>query len=124
MLPSLTVAFLLGLAVGSYTPYLPIVLSGFLAGAAVALTVWERAGRLDRRQAVLWYATLLSGIVYWVLTVPVPSAHDVPTSRELVPKEVSARIISQVQHAPRRQTFVIETEEVPVRKVRLTWREP
>src|SRR5215203_6152187 len=124
MLPSLTVAFLVGLVAGSQTPYIPLVVSGLLLATALLLTVCEQAGLLDVRHGGLWFAALLLGILYWVLGTPLPSVHERLPSRDNAPSEISGRIVSPVQHAPGRQTLLVHTDQAPARTIRLVWRDP
>jgi competence protein ComEC len=124
MLPSLTVAFLVGLIAGSEILYVPIVVSALLFATALLLTVVEQAGRLEARHGLLWFAALLVGVLYWVLVTPLPSVDETPPSVEKTASDISGRIASPVQHAPGRYTLLVETEEVPARKVRVVWREP
>ncbi len=133
MLPSLTSAFLVGLCVGSYIPFFPVALFGILLGLALVLTLLERTTRLDSRYGVILYASLLSGVVYWTLATPPPSLHlPQPSPRDVTPTDVAGRITAPVQHAPGRQTVLIEIERVrpdaggtrDLDRVRLVWREP
>ncbi len=132
MLPSLTAAFLLGLVFGSQTTYFPLALFLLLLGVAVALTLLEHEARIESCRARLLYAALLGGVTYWTLVTPLPLPHDVPAGRRDVPfTDMSGRIVSAVQHAPNRQTLVVEAEErIPgvagqteQRRIRVVWRE-
>jgi competence protein ComEC len=134
MLPSLTAAFLLGLLCGSQIPFFPVVLSSLLASVAVGLSCLERTGLLESRQALFLYASLLSGVLYWTAVAPPPLLHlPSPNRRDIVQIETTGRVVAPVQHAPGRQTLLIESDKVDPesskvdpesRKVRLVWREP
>src|SRR5215210_1830472 len=124
MLPSLTAAFLVGLVAGSQTPYFPLVVSALLLATAILLTVSEEAGLLDARHGGLWFAALLLGILYWVLSTPLPSVHEMLPSRDNAPSEISGRIRLPCQDAPGRQAVLVLGDEAPAHKIRLVWRDP
>lgn len=133
MLPALTAAFLLGLLFGYLIAFIPIFLVLVLLGLAVGLTMLEHGCYIGSRQAVILYATLLSGVVYWSLVTPLPLPHHAPLNRRDIPfTHVSGRIVSPAQHAPNRQTVVVEADEVlpgaehrdDARLVKVVWREP
>ena len=75
MLPSLTVAFIVGLLVGSQIPYFPLSVSFLLFLAALGAFILERFNRFTVRQATWLYGALLVGVVYWAVAVNLP-AHD------------------------------------------------
>ncbi len=125
MLPSLTVAFIAGLLVGSQIPYFPLSASFLLLLAALGAFVLEHLNRLSSRQATWLYGALLVGVVYWSVAVNLP-AHDsmVDQSTDVV-IEVTGRIVAPVQQAPDRLVMIIRSDD-PVtssgasRHVRLT----
>ncbi|HEY6288005.1 MAG TPA: ComEC/Rec2 family competence protein, partial [Nitrospiraceae bacterium] len=129
MLPSLTVAFIVGLLVGSQIPYFPLSASFLLLLAALGTFVLERLNRFSVRQATWLYGALLIGVVYWAVVVNL-SAHDsmVERSSDAV-IEVTGRIVTPVQQAPDRLVMTIRSDD-PIdvsgasRRVRLTWRTP
>ena len=129
MLPSLTVAFIAGLLVGSQIPYFPLSASFLLLLAALGAFVLERLNRFSVRQATWLYGALLVGVVYWAVAVNL-AAHDpmVDDSSDAV-IEVTGRIVAPVQQAPDRLVMIIRSDD-PVtawgasRHVRLTWRTP
>ncbi len=133
MLPSLTASFLLGLCAGSYLPFFPVSVSVLLAAAAMLLTLCERAAGIERRWAASVYGAMLAGVIYWsAATPPVASPHPLPPRRDTVASEVTGRILTAVQHAPGRQTAVVEVEQADpapagiatLTRVRVVWREP
>ena len=129
MLPSLTVAFIAGLLVGSQIPYFPLSASLLLLLAALGTFVLERLNRSSVRQATWLYGALLVGIVYWAVAVNL-AAHDpmVEHSSDTA-IEVTGRIVAPVQQAPDRLVMIIRSDD-PIdasgvtRHVRLTWRTP
>ena len=127
MLPSLTAAFLIGLFVGCYIPFFPVVLCGVLAGLAVGTTLLERSGCLESRQSVLLYGALLAGVCYWTIAAPpVHSDRPMTDPRQNQPLDIVGRVVTPVQHGPGRQTMLIEYQDGggTIRIVRLVWRDP
>ena len=127
MLPSLTASFLVGLLCGSQIPFFPIVLFCLLALVAIASGVLEFWGLLPRRQALVLYAALLCGVLYWTAAVPWPPGPQPPQNRrEMQSTELTGRVAAPVQHGPGRQTLLIEADEgsPEAGMVRLVWREP
>lgn len=134
MLPALTVAFLVGLSLGSSIPFFPIAVCCAALTLAWALTFWERGVGLDSRRGVMLYAAMLAGLLYWTAVTPAPSEtqwQPQPSRRDVAPIELTGRITAPVQHGPARQTVLIELERTAehtevghVHRVRLVWREP
>lgn len=134
MLPSLTVAFLLGLCLGSSIPFFPIAILLLLLVVAGVLTLCERRALYDARESCLLYASLLTGALYWTLVVPAPASHTQPqpSRRDVTHSTVTGLIIAPVQHGPGRQTVIVDVERVSPRsvtpvmpgRIRLVWREP
>ena len=129
MLPSLTVAFITGLLVGSQIPYFPLSASFLLLLIALGTFIIEPLNRLSIRKATWLYAALLVGVVYWSVAVNL-TAHDpmVERSSDAV-IEVTGRIVAPVQQAPDRLIMIIRSddpldESEATRHVRLTWRTP
>ncbi|MDN5941173.1 MAG: DNA internalization-related competence protein ComEC/Rec2 [Nitrospira sp.] len=129
MLPSLTVAFIVGLFIGSQTQYFPLSTCFLLLLAGLGAVVLERFNRFSAREATYLYGTLLVGVVYWAAVVNL-AAHDPITedhSDSMI--EVTGRIVAPVQQAPDRMVMTIRSDD-PVdasgtlRHVRLTWRAP
>ncbi|MGH7147726.1 MAG: DNA internalization-related competence protein ComEC/Rec2, partial [Nitrospiraceae bacterium] len=129
MLPSLTVAFIAGLLVGSQIPYFPLSISFLLLLSAPGAVTLERLNRFSVRQATWLYGALLAGVVYWSVAVNL-AAHDpvVEQSSDAV-IEVTGRIVAPVQQAPDRLVMIIRSDDSidasgATRHVRLTWRTP
>jgi competence protein ComEC len=127
MLPSLTVAFLLGLLLGSLIPVVPFAIIGLLASVAIGSSLLERAGRVESRQTLRLYLSLLAGVLYWTLAAwSSSSVHSAPNHPWAFQAEITGRIVAPVQHGPERQTVLLATDDLlfePAR-VRLVWREP
>jgi competence protein ComEC len=129
MLPSLTLAFICGLALGSLIPYFPLSIVLGLIGAVLGSAVIQAHGRSTAGISTAHYGCLLAGIVYWFATVEAPS--NLPTLQH-VPETFethTGRIISPVQLAPDRMSMVIRCDPTPggdglPLTVRLTWRAP
>lgn len=127
MLPSLAVAFLLGLLVGSQLPFFPLSLFVLLIGLAVGFSMCERAGYLDSSRALRLYASLLSGMVYWSLVTPAPTPH--PSALDLHGSQkatISGRVVRPVQDGQGRQTLLVETDNLhgSSHRIRVLWRDP
>ena len=129
MLPSLTVAFIVGLLVGSQIPYFPLSASFLLLFAALGSFVLERLNGFSVRQATWLYGSLLVGVVHWTVTVNL-AAYDPMVERSSGSAiEVAGRIVAPVQQAPDRLVMIVRLDD-PIdasgasRHVRLTWRTP
>jgi competence protein ComEC len=129
MLPSLTVAFIAGLLIGSQIPYFPLSASFLLFFAALAAFALERLNRVTIRQTTCLYGALLGGVVYWSVAVNL-APHDPMTDHSFdAVIEVTGRIVAPVQQAQDRLVMIIRSDD-PVaaagasRHVRLTWRTP
>ena len=111
MLPSLTVAFIAGLLVGSQIPYFPLSASFFLLLSALGAFILERLNRFSVRQATWLYGALLAGVVYWSVAVNL-AAHDpmVEQPSDAV-IEVTGRIVAPVQQAPDRLVMIIRSDD-------------
>jgi competence protein ComEC len=127
MLPALTAAFFFGLLCGAQLPFFPLSIIALLVGIAVGFGILERAGSIGSLSALLLYAGLLSGVVYWSLTVPMSrSPHMSPPLHETVQASVVGRVVAPVQHSVGRQTILVQTDESDLepRHIRLVWRDP
>ena len=125
MLPSLTVAFLLGLLGGSQLPFFPLFLFALFIGAALGFSIVERAGYLDTHRALLLYISLLSGLVYWSITTPAPHLH--PPSSDFhngMSATITGRVVMPVQYGVGRLTILLETDAMLMtsRRIRVVWR--
>lgn len=128
MLPSLTLAFICGLALGSLVPYFPLSIVLGLIGAVLGSAVIQAHGRSTAGISTAHYGCLLAGIVYWFASVEASN----PPTLEHVPETFethTGRIISPVQLAPDRMSMVIRCDPTPGGEdlpltVRLTWRAP
>lgn len=127
MLPALTAAFFFGLLCGTQLSFFPLSIIALLAGIAVGFGILERAGSIDSPSAVLLYAGLLSGVVYWSLTVPMSGSPQMPPPlHEAVQSSVVGRVVAPVQHSVGRQTILVQTNESgsESKRIRLVWRDP
>ncbi len=129
MLPSLCVAFLSGLVVGSFLPFFPVALLFVLLVFILILSALERAGVIDLPKSFMWCAALCLGVVYWTGVTPPISGHARDGFLSGSSVEYTGRIVGLVQHAPSRLTMVVEItsssdEGSLTRKIKLTWRDP
>ena len=129
MLPSLTVAFISGLLVGSQIPYFPLSASVLLLLVALGAFLLERFNRCSVRQAMWLYGALLAGVVYWAVAVNLAAHGSMADHSSDAMIEVTGRIVAPVQQAPDRLIMIIRSDD-PIdgsgasRHVRLTWRMP
>jgi competence protein ComEC len=129
MLPSLTVAFIAGLLVGSQIPYFPLSISFLLLLTALGTFVLERLNRFSVRQASWLYGALLVGVVHWAVAVNLAAHDPMDEHSSDTAIEVTGRIVAPVQQAPDRLVMIIRSDD-PIdatgvtRRVRLTWRTP
>ncbi|MBH0203386.1 MAG: DNA internalization-related competence protein ComEC/Rec2 [Nitrospira sp.] len=127
MLPSLTAAFVFGLLCGAQISFFPLSVIVLLACLAVGFSILERVGSIDSSSAVLLYSSLLSGVLYWCLTTPMPEPPWLsPPLHETVHASVVGRIVAPVQHAVGRQTILVQTDgsASESKRIRLVWRDP
>ena len=127
MLPALTAAFFFGLLCGAQLSYFPLSIIALLAGIAVGFGILERAGSIDSPSALLLYAGLLFGVVYWSLTVPMSGSPQMSSPlHETIQSSVVGRVVAPVQHSVGRQTILVQTDESDSepRHIRLVWRDP
>lgn len=129
MLPSLAVAFIVGLFIGSQIQYFPLSTSFLLLLAGLGAVALERFNRVSVRDITWHYGILLVGVVYWAVGVNL-IAHDPITedpSNSTI--EITGRIVAPVQQAPDRLVMTIRPDD-PIdalrisTHIRLTWRTP
>lgn len=130
MLPSLTITFILGLALGSYFRYFPLTSAILLTACAIGTLLLEQQGRVTARQGSLWLACLCGGCLYWILCGWFVSHRPVPDHPRALPARLSGTIVDSVRHAPGRQTALVhvtasdDPDLVLPFLLRLTWRDP
>jgi competence protein ComEC len=129
MLPSLTVAFIAGLLVGSQISYFPISLSFLLLFVALGTFVLEQLNQLSVRQATWLYGALMLGVVYWSVAVNLTNPLSIAEYHSDAIVEVTGRIVAPVQQAPDRLVMIIRPDNSidssgASRRIRLTWRTP
>ena len=107
MLPSLTITFLLGLALGSYLPYFPISIAIFLTASTIGGALLERQGRITSRQSIALLTCLFGGCLYWTVFAWLTSHAPVPDHSAAIPARLVGTIIESVQHAPGRLTALV-----------------
>ncbi len=126
MLPPLTVAFIVGLLIGSQISYFPLSASFLLLVAGLGAVALEQLAWCSSRKATWLYGALLVGVAYWAVAVNLGTHasmdHDPPDAGI----EVTGRIVAPVQQAPDRLVLIIRSDELPntSRHIRLTWRTP
>ena len=111
MLPSLTVAFITGLLVGSQLAFFPLSASFLLFLAALGAFVLERLNRFTVRQATSLYGALLGGVIYWSLAVNLPAQDPLIDHSYDAVIEITGRIVAPVQQAPDRLVMIIKSDD-------------
>jgi competence protein ComEC len=128
MLPSLTVAFIAGLLVGSQIPYFPIVTSFLLLLVGVGAVALEQFNRVSVPKVTWHYGILLVGVLYWLVVVNLTAHTPIVEGTSDATIEVIGRIVAPVRQAPDRLVMIIRSDNLvasaPSRHVRLTWRTP
>jgi competence protein ComEC len=129
MLPSLTVAFIAGLLIGSQIPYFPLTGSLLLLLAALGAFIFERLNRFSVRQVNWLYGAVLVGVIYWAVAVNLARQDPLVNYSFDAMIEVTGRIVAPVQQASDRLVMIIRSDNPLAasgvsRHVRLTWRTP
>ena len=129
MLPSLTLAFAVGLFVASFIPFFPVSLSLALLLAALGLTLVERRQSLRTFQGTAWLCCLLAGILYWFVIVERAVLMPIPEGELDVPRQLAGRIVAPVQQGPDRLVMMVRLDPATAwprqpSVIRLTWRAP
>ena len=130
MLPSLTITFILGLALGSYLIFFPLSIAILLAGFTITGVLVEQRGLLTSRQTSLLLACLFGGCLYWTVFAWFSSHAPVPDHPDALPAVLVGTIVESVHHAPGRLTALVQVTasddpDVPTPfHLRLTWRNP
>ncbi len=130
MLPSLTGAFIVGLALGSFFPFFPVSTSLLLLLMLFGTVALERCYDIQPRLVTGWVGVLLVGMLVWFVMGERSTVHGRFDDRRVeTAREIIARIVSPVQQGPDRLTLIVEpeprsTEEVLPERIRLTWRSP
>ena len=123
MLPLLAVAFLIGLVCGAQVSFFPLsVLTALMAMAGI-LSLVERAGHLTTPTALVLYATVLAGVIYWSLTNAPLSRDPLPIVHSVGETVLTGRVVVPVQHGAGRQTIMLQADDGTTR-LRLVWRNP
>jgi competence protein ComEC len=130
MLPSLTVAFCVGLVLGSFLPYCPLTVSCLLLLTIIVSALLERHYSVPAWRTTVLFGLLLVGLIYWS-GVAERKAHLDPFDERRYEgaQEVSGRIVAPVQQGPDRLVMVVTLDPLTAiegqpRRVRLTWHTP
>ncbi|HBH79942.1 MAG TPA: hypothetical protein DDY39_08960, partial [Nitrospira sp.] len=123
MLPSLTVAFLIGLVCGAQVQFFPLSVLTVLVVMALGLSLIERNGYLTIQSALVLYLCVLSGIIYWSTSTAPASHRPLPVALTIEQTVLTGRVIVPVQHGAGRQTIILRTDDGSTR-LRVVWRNP
>lgn len=127
MLPSLAAMFFLGLLCGAQISFFPLSIIVLLTCIAVGFSILERVDITDPLSTRLLYVSLLSGVMYWSLTTPMPESSRISALlHDAIQTSVVGRIVAPVQHSVGRQTIVVQTDgsNSESKRIRLVWRDP
>ena len=125
------IAFLFGLFLGSYLPFIPLTVVFILVVLAGVLTWCERKAPLSRRRGLILYAGLVLGVGYWFLGDWNTDAAEL-TAYAGSHVMLSGTVVTPVAHSPDRRTMEVAVEWVQKEntrqsvqgRLRLTWRKP
>lgn len=123
---------LAGVVLGSYLPFVPLLIVCVLILTAVCLTLGERRGRLTARQGGVLYGGLLAGILLWTASTWEGAGSPLATFDGEGAVAVTGTVTEPPAHAPTRTVLVLSDlhagEDTEPRamsgRLRVTWREP
>ena len=123
-------AFVFGLFLGYYLPFIPLTVVFILVVLAGVLTWCERKAPLSRRRGLILYAGLVLGVGYWFLGDWNTDAAEL-TAYAGSHVMLSGTVVTPVAHSPNRRTMEVAVEWVQKENIRrsvqgrlrLTWRE-
>lgn len=126
------VAFLFGLFLGSYLPFIPLTVVFILIVFAGVLTWYEQKPPPFRRRGLILYAGLVLGLGYWFLGDWNTDAAKLTAYVGPDDVTLSGTVVTPVVHGGDRRTMVVAVQWVQQENVRqlvqgrlrLTWREP
>lgn len=126
------IAFLFGLFLGSYLPFVPLTIVFILVVLAGVLTWYERKSPPFRRCGLILYAGLVLGLGYWFLGDWNTDAAELTSYVGSDDVTLSGTVVTPVVHGQDRRTMVVAVQWVQREKarrlvrgrLRLTWREP
>ncbi len=132
MLLPLTGAFLSGLVLGAYLPYLPVSILTVLLIVAAGLTILERRRMLTARLGLGLYLCLLGGLIWWTMSASDPRGPAILAGSDPQTMQVVGTIVEPVRHRPHRSVMLVSvariTDEQGERPaeglVRVTWQDP
>ncbi len=123
-------AFLIGLLLGSYLFFLPLVSLGLLIFVAGVLSWYEKQAPVPEKRGLILYACILAGVGYWSFDAGQHATADLPLHAGQEEVTFSGVVTEPVEHAPGRVTMIVAVDSVTrdsasraVRgNLRLTWR--
>jgi competence protein ComEC len=127
-----TSAVLLGVALGSYLVYVPLLVLFCLILAAVILTIGERWGRLTIGEGAILYGALLGGVLLWTVSAWGGSGSRLASLEAQGPVSVRGTVVEPPAHASNRVALILAVSQVGEGagsrslsgRLRVTWREP
>ncbi len=132
MLLPLTGAFLSGLVLGAYLPYLPVTILTILLLIALGLTLLERRRLLTAGLGIGLYACLLGGLFWWTVSASNPRGPAILAGSAPQTMQVVGTIVEPVRHRPHRSVMMVSVARIADEQgerpaaglVRVTWRDP
>jgi len=126
------VACLLGLVLGSYLIYLPVLIFSLLVVQGLALVWLERTGRISITKSGIVFACLIAGVIWWVMVASVHSKADLLRWVDVGSLHVVGEVSEPVRRSPDRLVMMIDVTQVGKGEertptsglLRLTWRDP
>ncbi len=123
---------LAGVVLGSYLPFVPLLIVCVLILTAVFLTLGERHGRLTARQGSVVYGGLLAGILLWTASTWEGAGSPLAAFDGQGSVAVTGTVVEPPAHAPTRTVLVLSSLHIGdgaepramSGKLRVTWREP
>jgi len=125
-------AVLLGVALGSYLVYVPLLILFCLLLAAISLTIGERYGKWTAAQGAVLYGALLAGVLLWEACAGGGPGSPLAALDGQGPVRLSGTVVEPPRHAPNRTVLVLNATQVGEGprsravsgRLRVTWREP
>jgi len=125
-------AVLLGVALGSYLVYVPLLILFCLLLAAISLTIGERYWKLTASQGAVLYGALLAGVLLWAACAGGGPGSPLAALDGQGPVLLRGTVVEPPRHAPNRIVLVLNAtragegagSRAVSGRLRVTWREP
>ncbi len=126
------IAFIAGLACGSFLSVLPLTIFLLLALTGIVLVVMEARGTVTLNQGLVLYGALLIGVLWWTVSLGGTNESRLLELAGREPVSMVATVVEPVQQGPHRSVMVVSVTRVGEgalakaveSRVRVTWRHP